>query len=104
VDDILCTAFEGGITYWCDQIKVVPEKFPEGADYASDCLSRGSKILVHEAEGDEWFELTLNKFLFGLQLTLRKYGMTFENFYENHDAIYADSVVQHSLFLKEVYG
>ena len=23
IDDILCTAFEGGITYWCDRVRVV---------------------------------------------------------------------------------
>ena len=23
IDDILCTAFEGGITYWCDSVRVV---------------------------------------------------------------------------------
>ena len=38
IDDILCTAFEGGITYWCDSVRVVGNYLGK---YASDQISRG---------------------------------------------------------------
>ena len=47
IDDILCTAFEGGITYWCDSVRVVGNYLGK---YASDQISRGGKLKFHVEE------------------------------------------------------
>lgn len=102
VNDILCTAFEGGINYWCDS--ATAEVWPEGAEYTSDTLALGSVILIHDAEDDENYRLTLDMFLEGLSKAANHYGMSIESFYNNHDAEYADLVVQFALFDTVVYG
>jgi hypothetical protein len=37
ISDLLVAAFEGGINYWCDEVKIVePEKYTEKDLFASD--------------------------------------------------------------------
>jgi len=49
IDSWLCTAFEGGINYWCDGIKVKDNDY-KGTEYASDCISKGGAIIVEDKE------------------------------------------------------
>ena len=70
IDDILCTAFEGGITYWCDSVRVVGNYLGK---YASDQISRGGKLKFHveepfDNEETEWYEMDQEKFLHGLHV------------------------------------
>lgn len=78
IDDILCTAFEGGITYWCDSVRVVGNYLGK---YASDQISRGGKLKFHveepfDNEETEWYEMDQEKFLHGLQEWLLKNTVT----------------------------
>ncbi len=41
IDDIMATALEGGITYWCDDAEVVGDYLGE---YASEQISRGGTL------------------------------------------------------------
>lgn len=102
VNDILCTAFEGGINYWCNSVSV--EEWPEEAEYASHALGFGAVVILHGAGDDENYRLTLDMFLEGLSRAASHYGMSIESFYNNHDAEYADLVVQFALFDTVVYG
>lgn len=102
VSDIMCTALEGGINYWCDAVSA--EEWPEEAEYASDVIGFGSVLEIHDAEDDETYRLTLEMFLDGLGKAAAHYGQSVEQFYDNHDAEYADLVVQFALFDKVVYG
>ena len=43
INDILVTAFEGGINYWAYKAEPKDGDY-KGADYASDALSRGATI------------------------------------------------------------
>ena len=59
VDDIICTALEGGITYWADKAVVVGEYLGE---YASEQISRGGKLRIRTMEpfdknNTRWYEL-----------------------------------------------
>lgn len=47
IDDILCTAFEGGITHWCDSVRVASNYLGE---YVSDQIGRGGKLEFHVEE------------------------------------------------------
>ncbi len=105
IDDFLCAAFEGGITYWCNKIEVGGgSPYPEGATYGSECLSRGRHIRIWDGEDEIWYDLTLNNFLKAIAEEAQAQHQSIEEMYENHDATIADNIVQRALFGKLVYG
>lgn len=103
VDDLLCSAFEGGITYWCDNAEVQGE-WPEGATYAHETLTRGSRIILHDMEDDDTCSLTLAKFLEGIVKAAAHARQDVHTFLEDHDADSADWAVQYAVFGELVYG
>lgn len=68
IDDIMVSALEGGITYWVD--KVEPRCGIE-FNFASDVISKGGSILIHDNEEDATYELTKVKLLQGIRVYLR---------------------------------
>lgn len=58
VDDIVATALEGGINYWCRKAEVVGDYLGE---YASEQISRGGTLKLYDSEEDEVYELTRDK-------------------------------------------
>ena len=108
IDDIMCSALEGGITYWCSEAEVVDDYLGE---YASEQISRGGELKLYDSEEDEVYELTLNKILKGI-------GQAYEEkFYAEYewcdgktidtcqvDAEVADVIVQLALFDEIVFG
>lgn len=103
VDDILCAALEGGITYWCDRAECVGS-YPEGAEFLSEVLSRGGTIRLHDADENKWHALTLRSFQSGIAKAAKDFGVTVERFHEDHDAGWADNAVQYAIFGEVVYG
>ncbi len=112
VDDILCTAFYGGISYWCHT--VYPENRDyEGIEYTSESLTAGKNIVfvtdeplavdVEDEEKTEWL-MTMPRFLEGMRRECMRSGMTVEAMYDNHDADTADNIVQYALFGELIYG
>jgi len=106
IDDILCTAFEGGINYWCDKIRVKNEDY-KGVTFASDVISRGGElILLFEGEKKT---LNLENFKNGLKKWFDD-GCGKDCFYDgeidcgNIDAGCADQIVQLALFNEIIYG
>ena len=109
IDDIMCSALEGGITYWCDEAEVVGDYLGE---FASEQISKGGKLLLHDAEDmDEVYELTREKLLDGIKRAIA------EQYYEDYgwvdgnrldccqiDAEVADCIVQLALFHDIVFG
>lgn len=105
IDDIMVTALEGGINYWCRKAEVVGEYLGE---YASEQISHGGTLILHDAESPDKWELTLEKFLNGVKLY-------FEEGCHVHvedgridpcdvDANDADCIVQLALFEEVVFG
>lgn len=106
IDDIMCTALEGGICYWCGRAEVVGEML---GDYAHEQISRGGSLILHDAESSDKWELTLEKFLRGVELYIKNGDrVTVEDFklvdYGELDADDADCIVQYALFGKLVFG
>ena len=116
IDDIMCTALEGGITYWCDRADVIGNYLGE---YASDQISRGGKLRLHDAEENKWYGLTKENFIAGLKQFVQARGFTNDagNGHYNSvittdglldmskiDADAADCIVQYALFGEVVYG
>lgn len=96
IDDIMTTALEGGITYWCDQ--AITDVDLED-NYLSEMLTKGATIKLHDAEEDKWHELTLEKLLKAMGETYFIVDM-----YDAEDAEDADQVVQHAIFGEAIYG
>ena len=106
IDDIMSAALDGGVTYWCGRAEVVGDYLGE---YASEQISRGGALKLHDIEGDGVFELTLDKFLVGLRLWIeneRAFELTNAGRLDvgQIDAAAADTIVQYALFNDIVYG
>ena len=107
IDDIMVAALEGGINYWCDEAAV------EGGEYlgkyASDQISRGGTLLLHDTDEDAYRKLDLEKFLKGFKLWLEnggdQYGAVQGHEVDccNIDAGCADEIVQYALFGEVFY-
>lgn len=111
IDDIMCGALEGGITYWCDSARVVGGKYL--GKYASEQISRGGQLKLHDCEEDEEHILTKEMFLEGLKKYFENphpYDIT-EGTREGlkldtcqADATVCDMIIQYALFGEVIYG
>lgn len=105
IDDIMATALEGGISYWCDDAEVIGDYRGE---YASEQISRGGTLKLHDYEEDKIYELTLSKFLNGLAKVVGERGLDVLNEGKidpsNIDAEDADAIIQYAIFGEVVYG
>lgn len=110
IDDIMASALEGGITYWCDKVKV--EGHPLG-EYASEQISRGGTLILHDMEEGRNELLTKEKLLQGIKMYAEqpKSSDIFEVIdHELHidcgmvDAEVADAIIQYAIFSEIFYG
>jgi hypothetical protein len=114
IDDIMCAALEGGITYWCYEAYPYGyndgAKWPEGVDYTSQCLSRGYDIALVDSEEDDehgvpvQYMLTLSAMIRGIQMFCDIHHKHYNIISEDYDSLDADCMVQYALFGKLVYG
>lgn len=105
IDDIMITALEGGINYWCNCAEVVGEYL---GDCASDQISRGGELRLYDCESDEVYTLTLDKFLRGLATYISGcYDIAVDSGRVDPgqiDAEGADCIIQYALFDDVIYG
>lgn len=108
IDDIIATAFEGGINYWCNRAEVVGDYLGE---YASEQISRGGTLKLYDAEDEnEVYELTLYRFLKGFELWVvggyDTCGAVSNGVVDTGeiDASCADAIVQLALFDEIIFG
>lgn len=109
IDDILVTALEGGINYWCSEVNVVGRYLGE---YASEQISRDGELWFFDIEDDSYYGMTLEKFLNGIELWQKEYpgccliqkGDDVGIDVGNIDAHRADMIVQFALFDGVVYA
>lgn len=110
IDDIMVSALEGGINYWCCEAEVAGKYLGK---YGSEQISRGGTLKLHDSEEDEVYELTKEKFLKGLEMYVKKPVYSeFLEFVDHEvrldtgyaDADVADTIIQYALFGEIVYG
>lgn len=112
IDDIMTTALEGGVTYWCDRCVAVGKFL--GKEYASEHISKGGSLRLHLIEpfddkDTEWYELTPAMFLKGVQLWLENGGYAYGTAEEGRvdcgeiDGWAADSIIQYAIFGELIY-
>ena len=108
VDDIIVTALEGGINYWCGSARPKDEDY-KGAKYASGVLNKGGILILKDVEGIEADEeLTLAKFLKGFQIFLKDNNITIDRDGTidtgEIDAKWADMIIQYAVFGEIKFG
>ncbi len=110
IDDIMVSALEGGINYWCDNAKVDGKYLGE---YASEQISRGGTLILHDMEEDRNELLTKEKLLQGIRMYAEQpeHSDIFEVVdHELHidcgmvDAEVADAIIQYAVFSEIFYG
>lgn len=108
IDDIMVGALEGGITYWCREAEVVGDYLGE---YSSDQISCGGKLILHDTESNDKWELTLEKFLNGVKLWLQNVDDRYHALQKdgtldtcNVDGEMADLIVQYAIFGEVIFG
>lgn len=114
IDDIMVSALEGGINYWCRRVVVQGDYLGE---YASEQISRGGKLAIWLDEPFEddktCYMLDRDKFLAGFKLWLEKGGDSYYDAIDYSDgsvdcgqidATCADEIVQYALFGELVFG
>lgn len=105
IDDIMATALEGGISYWCGRAEVVGEYLGE---FASNQISRGGSLILYDIETDDKWELTLDKLLAGIKMYVERGGT---NIIEEGaintwriDGRAADFIVQYAVLGEREFG
>lgn len=116
IDDMMCSALEGGITYWCSHVTVLNGYLGE---YASEQISHGGELEVvldesFDQAGTTSYLLDKEKFLKGLKMYLNDrfrdcfYASSKEGKAEidtgHIDGEAADMIVQYALFDELVFG
>ena len=115
IDDIMASALEGGITYWCDTAKVPEDK--RVSKWGHEQIARGGELKIHLIEpfddnDTEWYTLNKENFMEGLKKYIQNpiYECLVQNgnYLEidpgNIDAACADTIIQYALFGEEVFG
>ena len=112
IDDIMVSALEGGINYWCRRVVVQGDCLGE---YASEQISRGGKLAVwldEPFEADKTcYVLDCDKFLAGFKLWVENDGDSYDAIdYSDGsvdcgqiDALCADAIIQYALFGELVF-
>jgi hypothetical protein len=105
VQDLLTTAFEGGIDYWCDRATNIRTKeyFQYKLYDAEDCRYFGEK----KNDFPQYYDLTPEMFAAGLRLYLTEYadglaGPPLDSC--SYDSEQADLVIQLAVFGEHVFA
>ena len=102
IDNIMCAALEGGITYWCGRAEVVGEYLGE---FAHEQIGYGGDLILYDAESSDKWTLTLDMVLRGIKDWVVNGVKNGWNVYlTNIDGHGADMIVQYALFGEIVFG
>ena len=115
INDLVVTALEGGINYWCGKANIFKSKdgsfagvLPEDQDkvkYASDIIGYGGTLILVDVEDNtEIWTLTLDLMLKGIKMYCENENIALNELIDNHDADSADAIIQYALFDEIVFG
>lgn len=112
ISDLLVSALEGGINYWCRGVEIVRNKIDNTyagispADqskvkYSSDVIGLNGKLELYDIDDDDaHWTLDLPKMMNGIKLYCEGNQLSLSTLIDNHDADDADSIIQFALFGK----
>jgi len=108
IDDLMTTAFEGGINYWCKNVKIIdfPSNMMENTSdfYASTVLANGGVVRLYDVESRDVWILNRPMIVKGIEMYCNEYKVTPEYMYDTHDADTADAIVQYAVFNELIFG
>ncbi len=107
INDIISTAFEGGINYWCCGVKILKGSVDEEKaknKFKSDLITLGATLVLYDAESPDKWELDLEKVIKGIKMHCTDKGILPSQLMEDYDANDADSIIQYALFDKQVFA
>jgi hypothetical protein len=109
IGDVLATAFEGGINYWCSEVRIKNDNW-FGGEYASEVVANGGVVeLIDFEDENKAYELDLPMIISGIAMAVSEFGneITYHNDgceVEDYDADFADAAVQYAVFGEVIYG
>jgi len=116
IQDLVSTALEGGITYWCSCANgkhnddgtlfgVLPEDRSK-IHFKSDIIAFGGTLVLFDVDyattKQIWY-LNIENLLQGIAMYCNKHNVLMSELIDEHDASMADAIVQYSLFGKVEY-
>jgi len=108
LNDLVSTALEGGINYWCGEAKVkegsMSEKDYDEIQFTSDAVSKGGTLILFDAESDDTWELDRDKLLKGIEMYCEKHNVAPSDLMDMYDANDADTIVQYALFNELIFS
>ena len=113
IESILCSAFEGGITYWADNVSCHDNKDMKKVggwkhEYLTKTKKKDAVMYIHESETGEKYPITKKSIIDALQkmdTPEYKYTKALGRILDcTYDAWDADIVVQTACFGEVVYG
>ena len=113
IEDILCTAFEGGITYWADNVSCEDNKYMKDVggwkhEYLTKTKKKDAVMYIHDISDEQKHPITKKSIIDALQKMddpKYKYTKALSRILEQtYDADDADIVVQTACFGEVVYG
>jgi hypothetical protein len=106
IADLMVTAFEGGINYWCRSVVINDTTNPDHTGkLASEIISLGGELTLCDADiSDKWL-LTRDMVIKGIKMYCKENNYTsMDLLMDEHDADTADAIVQLALFGEVVFG
>ena len=113
IENILCTAFEGGITYWAENVSCKDREDMKKVggwkhEYLTKTKLKDAVMYIHESQTGEKYPITKKSIIDALQkMDNPKYSCTKalgRILDETYDACDADIAVQMACFGQVVYG
>lgn len=118
IDDIVTTALEGGICYWCRRAEVKGKYLGE---FASEQISRGGVLVLHDSVDGKKRELNKEKLLSGVKQYLEDEDKPYNILVDAEDSVgcskgvyeldccmvdatVADMIIQYAIFDDIIYG
>lgn len=104
INDLMVCALEGGINYWCSKAEIT-KRPTEEFTFASEVIALNGELTLKDAESDDTWVLTKDKFLKGLGKTV-EWGdfKDVEELMDAHDAETADVLIQYAIFDEIEFG
>lgn len=99
--DLFITAVEGGINYWAAVDQYTWLSDPEvtlDEDFGK------ARIIDLESQDSWWMDSRSEVWHNAVEQAAKDFGVSIFDFFEDHDAGYADAVMQYAIFGEVVYG
>ena len=112
IEHVLCCAFEGGITYWANNVSCEDNKDMKKVggwkhEYLTKTKKKDAVMYIHDTESEEKYPITKKSIIDALQKmdNFNNYRQALDRILnETYDADDADIMVQIACFKEVIYG